>query len=37
MRERISAAGGEFLVESGIHSGTLLAVSLPLAHESVAR
>jgi signal transduction histidine kinase len=37
MRERISAAGGEFLVESGHGTGTLLAVSLPLAHESVAR
>jgi signal transduction histidine kinase len=37
MRERISAAGGEFLIESGPQAGTLLAVSLPLAHESVAR
>jgi signal transduction histidine kinase len=37
MRQRISAAGGEFLVESGPQAGTLLAVSLPLAHESVAR
>jgi signal transduction histidine kinase len=37
MRERISAVGGEFLVESGPNAGTLLAVSLPLAHETVAR
>ncbi|MGZ5198925.1 MAG: sensor histidine kinase [Telluria sp.] len=37
MRERISSAGGEFLVESGPQAGTLLAVALPLAHESVAR
>lgn len=37
MRQRISAAGGQFLVESGAREGTLLAVALPLAHESVAR
>jgi signal transduction histidine kinase len=37
MRERICAVGGEFLVESGPNAGTLLAVSLPLAHETVAR
>jgi signal transduction histidine kinase len=37
MRERISAAGGDFLVESGPGAGTLIALSLPLAHETVAR
>ncbi|GAB3452639.1 hypothetical protein GCM10027321_01630 [Massilia terrae] len=37
LRQRISAAGGQFMVESGAREGTLLAVALPLAHESVAR
>ncbi len=37
MRERISAAGGQLLVESGPRAGTLLEATLPLAHESVAR
>jgi signal transduction histidine kinase len=37
MRERISAAGGDLLIESGPDAGTLLAMSLPLAHETVAR
>jgi signal transduction histidine kinase len=37
MRERISAAGGDLLIESGPAAGTLLAMSLPLAHETVAR
>jgi signal transduction histidine kinase len=37
MRERISAAGGDLLIESGPNAGTLLALSLPLAHETVAR
>jgi signal transduction histidine kinase len=37
MRERISAAGGDFLVESGPDAGTLIGLSLPLAHETVAR
>lgn len=35
MRERISAAGGQLLLDSGPESGTLLEVTLPLAHESV--
>jgi signal transduction histidine kinase len=37
MRERISAVGGDFLVESGPDAGTLIGLSLPLAHETVAR
>jgi signal transduction histidine kinase len=37
MRERISAAGGDLLIESGPAVGTLLAMSLPVAHETVAR
>jgi signal transduction histidine kinase len=37
IRERISAAGGDLLIESGPNAGTLLALSLPLAHETVAR
>jgi signal transduction histidine kinase len=37
MRERISAAGGDFLVESGPGAGTLVGLSLPLTHETVAR
>jgi signal transduction histidine kinase len=37
MRERISAAGGDLLIESGVDAGTLLAMSLPLAHETVVR
>lgn len=37
MRERISAAGGQLLVDSGPRAGTLLEITLPLAHESVAR
>lgn len=37
IRERISAAGGDLLIESGPNAGTLLSLSLPLAHETVAR
>jgi signal transduction histidine kinase len=37
MRERISAAGGDLVIESAPNEGTLLALSLPLAHETVAR
>jgi signal transduction histidine kinase len=37
IRERISAAGGDLLIESGPNAGTLIALSLPLAHETVAR
>jgi signal transduction histidine kinase len=37
IRERISAAGGDLLIESGPNAGTLLSLTLPLAHETVAR
>lgn len=37
MRERISAVGGDLLVESAPDAGTLLSLSLPLAHETVVR
>lgn len=37
IRERISAAGGDLLIESGPNAGTLVSLSLPLAHETVAR
>lgn len=37
MRDRINAAGGELTIQSEPGAGTLLSLSVPLLHESVAR
>jgi signal transduction histidine kinase len=37
IRERISATGGDLLIESAPNGGTRIALTLPLAHEIVAR